>query len=68
MCDSAQFNLFADDTTLEFGDHDYGRLDRKANGGLALVFEWTLNNRFSLNSNKTSILLLANRASASVSP
>ena len=61
VSDQAKFTLFADDATLTFSGRDYDALLYEANSSLALVHEWTLNNRLLLNADKSSAILFTNR-------
>ena len=58
---SVECNMFADDTTITLQENNYENLISKANASLQLFYNWTLNNRLSLNANKTSALLCTNR-------
>ena len=64
----AHFTLFADDTTLSHSNNDYGNLIRDVSSTAGRVFEWTVNNRLSLNTEKTSAILFTNRLAAVESP
>ena len=68
ISNSAHFTLFADDTTLTCSKSNYSDLIVDTNTNLALLYEWTVNNRLSLNANKTSVLLFSNRISDVISP
>ena len=53
--------LFADDTTFLLSDRSFSNLIPKLNSELNLVYDWTIYNRLSVNSNKTSCMLFSNR-------
>ena len=61
MYDDAKFTLFADDTTISFSDSSYSGVISEANSALFQLQQWKLNNRLSLNSEKTVALLFTNR-------
>lgn len=60
-CQSVDYTLFADDTTVIVKDRNYDNLVNKTNSSLSSIFNWTINNRLSLNASKTSLLLFTNR-------
>ena len=62
ITDSANFSLFADDTTLTCSSHSYPDLIHLANQNLDQLHSWTVNNRLSLNAKKTSAILFSNRS------
>ena len=62
--DGAHFTLFADDTTVACSDASYSTLIENANLGLSKLYDWTVNNRLSLNESKTAAILLSNRKHA----
>lgn len=68
ITESAQFTLFADDTTLVCRDADYHSLVDITNSNLAKLYDWTVNNGLSLNANKTSAILFTNRTHAIITP
>ena len=68
ISDLAHYTLFADDTTVVCSDIDYSNLIRKASSILSLLHTWTINNRLSLNTSKTSALLFTNRFNEIVTP
>ena len=53
--------LFADDTTFLLSDRSFSNLIPKLNSELNLVYDWTIYNRLSVNSNKTNCMLFSNR-------
>jgi exonuclease III len=54
--------LFADDTTLSSRNSNYGNLIVQTNHELENFYRWTLNNRLSVNVDKTFSLLFTNRS------
>ena len=58
---SVNFTLFADDTTIVCSNSCYSELITKANTLLSKLHDWTVNNRLSFNTNKTTCLLVTNR-------
>ena len=68
ISDNAKLTLFADDTTLTLADLDYNSMISSANSTLSDIYRWTVNNRLSLNAEKTSALLFTNRLACIVSP
>ena len=53
--------LFADDTTLSIGDSDLDDLVLNTNSELEKIYEWTLQNRLTVNVDKSEIMLTTNR-------
>ena len=53
--------LFADDTTFSFSHKDYSTMVTTLNSELTQVKNWTCINRLTLNTNKTELILFANR-------
>ena len=68
ISENMQFTLFADDTTVVCSDLDYYTLLYKTNDNLSKLFRWTINNKLSLNTSKTTALLFSNRIRDVVSP
>ena len=62
VCIDCDFTLYADDATLMITDHDYTAMVDRANADLTLVREWTVDNRLTLNAEKTSAMLFTNRS------
>lgn len=60
ISDYASFILFADDTTIAVSSDDYCTLIADTNDQLVALYEWTINDRLSLNAAKTSALLFTN--------
>ena len=52
VSNSAHFTLFTDDTTISHSNNDYRILIDNVNSTEAGVFNWTVNNRLSLNAQK----------------
>lgn len=63
ISNTAQFTLFADDTTMACSGSSYPELIASVNHHLSLLYNWTVNNKLSLNTNKTSAILFTNRLS-----
>jgi len=61
ISDSSKFTLFADDTTMCLGGSDYSILMDCARQALKGLYDWTVCNRLSLNTEKTSVMLFTNR-------
>ena len=68
ISEDVNFTLFADDTTLATSDISYQALVAKTNCELSKLYSWTVNNRLSLNANKTSVLFISNRIHDVVAP
>ena len=68
ISESTSFTLFADDTTIGLADQCYSELVCRANILMSDVYEWTVNNRLSLNNRKTFALLCTNRLSSIETP
>src|SRR5438132_14049711 len=51
------FILFADDTNILYSNSDIWELERLANTDLSILSEWFKANRFSLNIQKTNLVL-----------
>lgn len=68
ISDDAHFTLFADDTTIACSDSDYQSLIHRTNVNLSTLLDWTINNKLSLNANKTIALLFTNRSNDVISP
>ena len=62
------FTLYADDTTIALSNSNLNNLILETNCCLDLLNAWTINNRISLNANKTSALLFSNRISVDTAP
>ena len=60
---SAHFTLFADDTTISCSESNYDQLIEDTNLVLSRLHEWTIRNRLSFNTSKTTALLFSNRTS-----
>ena len=56
------FTLYADDTTIALSNSNLNDLVQDLNSNLNLFHTWTINNRISLNANKTSALFISNRS------
>lgn len=65
---NAHFTLFADDTTISCSHSNYCELILNTNAQLNDLYNWTINNRLSLNTDKTSVILLTNRTQDIASP
>ena len=55
--------LFADDTTISISDPSFNNLIINSNRELQNVYNWTIENRLTLNVNKTMSLLFSNKKS-----
>ena len=58
---SSHYTLFADDTTLTCSSPSYHNLIHLANRELSILYNWTVDNKLSVNASKTSLLLITNR-------
>lgn len=65
---SAHFTLFADDTTMTCADSNYVNLMEKTNLALSKLHNWTIDNRLSFNTDKTTALLFSNRIFDVITP
>ena len=68
LSNSSHYTLFADDTTLTCGAPNYRELIHKTNTELSILHNWTIDNKLSLNAEKTSSLLFPNRLNDIESP
>ena len=59
---NASITLYADDTTVALRNSDYSTLILQGNQCLNDIHEWTVNNRLSLNTQKTFAMLSTNRS------
>ena len=53
--------LFADDTTLSIAHKNYNEVIPILNTELSLIYDWMLNNRLSVNVEKTELMLISNK-------
>lgn len=51
--------LFADDTTLAYVESDPIELERKINSDLAILYNWLVNNKLTMNVRKTKYMLMS---------
>jgi len=65
---NACFSLFADDTTVAIRNRCYSELISDARDLVSVLGVWTLNNKLSLNANKSDALLVTNRMNAVETP
>lgn len=68
VSNAIKFTLFADDTTLATSNVNYSDLISITNIELNKVYDWTLNNRLSLNTDKTYAILFTNRVGSIQTP
>ena len=62
ICNSSKdldFRLFADDTSILFADKNLDFIERVVNVQLAIVAEWLLANKLSLNASKSNFLIIS---------
>lgn len=61
-CDtSAKFVLFADDTSILVGGNNYKNVVEKTQSTLSIVSSWFMNNKLTLNKDKTSFMYFKSR-------
>lgn len=68
ISENAHFTLFADDTTIAFAHSNYSDAVSTMCSYLERLNEWTINNRLSLNADKTSAMLFTNRMNSVETP
>ena len=68
VSNSSKFTLFADDTAVSCSNTDYDVAVGTTNEQIALIYDWTISNKLSLNASKTYALLFTNRMHDACTP